>query len=92
MYKLIASPFLGNHFVLKPGVQNGVKVSAANYRELQNVGASGNECPKWLVDAAQTAWHMDLDGQALADAVLVREPAALGYGRASYEINLGCNY
>lgn len=92
MYKLIASPFLGNHFVLKPGVQNGVKVSAANYRELQDVSASGDECPKWLVDAAQTAWHMDLDGQALADAVLVREPAALGYGRASYEINLGCNY
>jgi MoaA/NifB/PqqE/SkfB family radical SAM enzyme len=91
MYKLIASPFLGNHFVLKPGVQNGVKVSASNYRELQDTSASG-DCPQWLVDAAQTAWHMDLGGQALADAVLVREPAAFGYGRASYEVNLGCNY
>lgn len=92
MYELIASPFLGHYFVLKPGVQNGVKVSAADYRELQDASASGDECPKWLVDAAQTAWHTDLAGQALADAVLVREPAALGYGRASYEVNLGCNY
>jgi MoaA/NifB/PqqE/SkfB family radical SAM enzyme len=44
------------------------------------------------VDAARQRWGLDLAGRALADAVLVRQPSPYGYGRASYELNLGCNY
>ena len=92
MYQLIASPFLGNYFVLKPGVQSGVKIPAASFNELQAASEQGADCPQWLVSAAKTAWGMKLAGRSLTDTVLVRQPAALEYGRASYEINLGCNY
>ena len=82
MYQLIASPFLGNYFVLKPGVQTGVKIPAANFNELQTASEREADCPQWLVSAAKTAWSMDLSGQSVADTVTVRQPAALEFGRA----------
>ena len=58
MYQLIASPFLGNHFVLKPGMQNGVRISEAKYTELRQSAADAH-CPPWLVDVARDAWNLE---------------------------------
>jgi MoaA/NifB/PqqE/SkfB family radical SAM enzyme len=49
-------------------------------------------CPPWLVAAAETAWSADVAGLPLNETVLVRPKSAYGFGRASYELNLGCNY
>lgn len=89
--RLIASPFLDTHVVVRPGDQRGVKIPAHRYLELVSAGTSA-ACPPWLVDAARRSWGLDLDGQALDDVVLVRPESPYGYGRASYELNLGCNY
>ena len=35
---------------------------------------------------------MDLTGRLIRDTVLVRPETGYGYARASYEVNLGCNY
>ncbi|MET8761287.1 radical SAM protein [Lentzea sp. NPDC004782] len=93
MHALIASPFLNDHLVLKPDDQRAVKIGSGRFEELLALSTHADSaCPQWLVDAAQRRWGIDITGRPLADAVKVREPSEHGYGRASYELNLGCNY
>lgn len=48
--------------------------------------------PQWLVDAARHSWQLDLADCDPATAVRVRDRSPFGFGRASYELKLGCNY
>jgi hypothetical protein len=66
--------------------------ASAQFEELRDGVYDRGLCPPWLVGAARDAWNLDLSTAPLSDAVLVREPSPLGFGRASYELNLGCNY
>jgi uncharacterized Fe-S cluster-containing radical SAM superfamily protein len=90
-HELIASPFLGSHLVVRPGWRNAIKISRARYAQLQ---AARPEDPPldWLTNAARHAWGIDISGRPQRDRLIVRAPSELGYGRASYEVNLGCNY
>lgn len=92
MYTLIASPFLDHHLVVRPGQPQGLRIGRIRYLELADAAAAGGDCPQWLVDAARRAWDLDLAGQPAERVLLVRGESAYGYGRASYELNLGCNY
>ena len=89
--QLIASPFLGTHLVVSPGRRNGVKIPPSRYAELRSAPA-GATVPGWLAEAAGSAWGISISGRPLSECVIVRAPSALGYGRASYEVNMGCNY
>ena len=91
MHELIAAPFLGEYFLLRPGAVNGVKLPRARYEELASAPV-GMPCPPWTAGAAQEAFGLDLAGRRLAEAVLFRGLSPLGYSRASYELNLGCNW
>lgn len=91
MHALIASPFLDTHLVLRPDDRQALKIGARHYRELLGAAADA-PCPQWLTDAARRRWALSLDGQLLANTVKVRQQSPYGYGRASYELNLGCNY
>ena len=91
MHELIAAPFLGEYFLLRPGAVNGVKLPRAQYEELASA-PTGLPCPKWMTDAAREAFGLDIAGRRLAEVVMVRRLSALGYSRASYELNLGCNW
>lgn len=92
MYQLIASPFLGHHFVFRPGDARGVRIPAGRYEELRHAVAAGDDWPGWLADAAFEAFGLEVAGRSFVESVLVRERSALGFARASYELNLGCNY
>jgi len=93
MHALIASRFLEDHFVLRPGSRQGVRIPAARFEELRRGAAdAGASVPDWLAEAVRLRWGMEAAGRGLADTVLVRTPSPYGYGRASYELNLGCNY
>jgi len=92
VYELIASPFLGDHLLVRPGSASGLKVPVGKYLELERLAAAGRPCPDWLLTSARRAWDVDLAERELNDAVLVRPRSPHGYGRASYELNLGCNY
>jgi uncharacterized Fe-S cluster-containing radical SAM superfamily protein len=92
MHELIVSPFLGRHFVLRPGHSRGLLIPAARFGQLREAVRAGESCPAWLVDAARSAFHLRLAGRPLAGTVLVRDPSPVGFARASYELNLGCNY
>jgi organic radical activating enzyme len=45
-----------------------------------------------LVSVARRAWDLDISRAPLSGSILVRSESSFGYGRASYELNLGCNY
>lgn len=93
MHSLIVSPFLTHFLVLRPDDQRVIEIGSDKFDELRVASAhSDTQCPQWLVDAARQRWDIDIMHRSLARAVKVREPSELGYGRASYEVNLGCNY
>jgi MoaA/NifB/PqqE/SkfB family radical SAM enzyme len=91
VHEVIVSPFLDDYLVVRPGDTRAMRIGPQRYRGLLQA-APGAACPAWLVDAVRRRWDLDLAEQPLASAVLVRKPSPLGYGRASYEINLGCDY
>ncbi|WP_432850690.1 radical SAM protein [Amycolatopsis sp. CA-161197] len=91
MHQLIASPFLGDYLVTRPDSERGVKIPQGRYNELRSAGAD-EIAPEWLEKAATQCWGLNVGGRALRDVVLVRNESAYGFGRASYELNLGCNY
>lgn len=89
--ELIVSPFLGAYYVLRPGQPGGVKISHSKYTEIRSMWAFRDSLPSWLVDAARTAWDLNMSGRTSA-SVMVRPIAPFEFGRASYELNMGCNY
>ena len=91
MYEVIAGPFLGDYLLVRPGHPAGLKIPLRNYLELERRAGAADQCPDWLIDPVRNAWGVDLTGRALNDTVLVRARTPYGFGRASYELNLGCN-
>ncbi len=93
LHTLIASPFLADYLVLRPDDQRAVRIGQGKYFELlSDTTDSASVCPLWLVDAARKRWDLNIVGKPIVGTVLVRQPSAYGFGRASYELNLGCNY
>jgi len=92
VYEVIASPFLGDYLLVRPGNASGLKISLREYLELEQRAAVGDHCPSWLARAARDAWGIDIAGRRLNGTVLLRARSHYGYGRASYELNLGCNF
>lgn len=91
MHELIVSPFMGNYIAVRPGRPNGIKIPHAKYADLTHT-APDDIVPVWLAGAAHRAWDLNIFDEPLSDTVLVRPESQFAYGRASYELNLGCNY
>jgi molybdenum cofactor biosynthesis enzyme MoaA len=90
-HDLIASPYPEGHVVVRPGCDGAIRIGVARYTELRDAPA-GALVPSWLVDSARSGWGAQLAGRLMGDTVLVRPETEYGYARASYELNLGCNY
>jgi len=92
VHDLIASPFLDGHLVLRPGSPRGLRVDRQRFLELREAAAAGEVVPEWLADAVRGCWGLEVADRPARQTVLVRGRSRYGYGRASYELNLGCNY
>jgi molybdenum cofactor biosynthesis enzyme MoaA len=90
-YQLIASPYPQGHIVVSPGREGGIRIGTSRYAELRESRADA-PVPDWLAAAARAAWGLNVTGQASRQAIIVRPETGYGYARASYEVNLGCNY
>src|ERR1700735_848706 len=90
-YQLIASPYPDGHVAVRPGQEAGIRIGAGRYAGLRDA-APDAPVPDWLAAAALAAWDLDITGQATASTIMVRPETEYGYARASYELNLGCNY
>src|SRR6185437_9700654 len=92
-HALLAAPFLGQYLLLRPGSTAGVQLPRGHFSQLAQAADAGGPYPAWVPDLARQTWQVDLPDTGPMDGrVLVREESPLGYGRASWEINLGCNY
>src|SRR5450755_1306506 len=90
-YQLIASPYPEGHVVVRPGHDGAVRIGTARYAELRDAPPDA-PVPDWLTGPVRAGWGTDLTGHPIRDTVLVRPETTYGYARASYELNLGCNY
>ncbi len=92
MHELIASPFMDEYLLVRPGYRNGVNIGRDRYLELAGAVEDGR-APSWLGPAAARAWpDLVLSAWPVGGQVLVRPVTPYGFARASYELNLGCNY
>ncbi|MFC5218990.1 radical SAM protein [Streptomyces coerulescens] len=48
--------------------------------------------PEWLVDAVRAQWHMDMADRSVGEVILVRDAGPYEFSRATWELNLGCDY
>lgn len=92
MHDLIAAPFKDQHLILRPGSQRAVKAGTAKYADLQRAISHGRPVPGWLAEVAQRAWGIDTSNRTARTAVLVRDPGPYEFSRATWEINLGCDF
>ncbi|MGC0312440.1 radical SAM protein [Kitasatospora acidiphila] len=93
MHQLITSRFLDDYLVVCPGSIAGIKIPVRQFAELEQAAKSGAPAPSWLIKAARQRWAMDLaPASPVRNYLLLRESAEPQYSRASWEINLGCNY
>ncbi|MCI4041743.1 radical SAM protein [Streptomyces sp. TRM75563] len=92
MHQMIASPHNGRFLLARPGARAGMQIPRSMYEQLASIAASTDPLPAWLLDGARTAWGLDLSDARMCEAVLVRPESHLSYGRATYEINKGCNF
>ncbi|NGO77753.1 radical SAM protein [Streptomyces sp. YC504] len=92
MHQLIASPQQHTYLIARPGVKRGARLPADHYEQLRNAAQIDAAVPEWLAHMASAVWGLRLAGQPMNGHVLVRERAALGYSRATWEINKGCNF
>jgi len=92
VHDLIVAPFLDTYLVLHPGASSGIQLPSGHYDTLAACDGHG-PVPGWLTDLAASQWALALDpARPLRETVLVRPRSSFGYSRASWEINLGCNY
>jgi MoaA/NifB/PqqE/SkfB family radical SAM enzyme len=82
---------MDDHLVLRPSSPKGLKIPHSRYLQLQQA-ATGDICPEWLVDAVRRAWDLNIAGRPVNETVIVRKQSPYGYSRATYEINLGCDF
>jgi hypothetical protein len=93
VHDLLAAPFLGQYLLLRPGSTAGVQLPRGHFDQLVQAAAAGGPYPAWLAVLARQRWGLEFPASAaVGDRVLVRRQSVYGYGRASWEINLGCNY
>ncbi len=90
-HQLIASPYPEGHVVVRPGCDGAVRIGAARYAALRDAPPDA-PVPGWLTEPVRAGWGTDLTGCPVGDTILVRPETGFGYARASYELNLGCNY
>ncbi|WP_328980695.1 radical SAM protein [Streptomyces canus] len=92
MHAVIVAPLGGTSVILRPGSPKAIKVGGARFAEIQTAAAGDGTVPDWLADAAATQWGIALHDRPAAGNVLVRAPGPYRFSRATWEINLGCDY
>jgi len=92
VHQLVATPFGKRHLILRPGSTKAVQLPKAKFEELLALATAPSTVPLWLVDPVQAQWHVDLTGRGVDEVLLIREPGPYGFSRATWEINLGCDY
>lgn len=91
-HDLIVSPFLDGYLCLRPGSSAGIRLPEAGYEELRALVGADAPAPDWFARTAADTWGMDLRNKPVKGSLLVRERSDYGFSKASWEINLGCNF
>ncbi|MCX4458741.1 hypothetical protein OOK58_43310 [Streptomyces sp. NBC_01728] len=78
MHSLIASPFLEQHVLVRPGRRGGALLPEDRYEELHALDLA-EPAPAWLAVAVRDQWaDLDAAGRPAGDFLLVRQPSTWG--------------
>ncbi|MGW3072239.1 GNAT family N-acetyltransferase [Kitasatospora sp. NPDC001132] len=67
MHDLIASPFLDEYLLVRPGGRGGLRLPRAKYEDLRALGTA-ETAPSWLADAVRAQWaDLDVTGRPASD-------------------------
>jgi hypothetical protein len=91
MHELIVASFCRALSGAPPGQPWSTQPPHTRYLELTRAEPV-TVCPPWLSDAVRQHWQWDLAGRLLGSIATIRHPSQYGFVRATYELNLGCNY
>ncbi|MFK0175631.1 radical SAM protein [Streptomyces xanthochromogenes] len=92
MHDLIVSPFLDGFLCLRPGSAAGLRLPSEGYEALKALSGTDAPAPEWFSAYVADTWALDLRDKPVKDSLLIREPSNYGFSKASWEINLGCNF
>lgn len=92
MHEIIASPQNGKFTLVRPGARRAVQIPRDMFTALSDAVAGDSGLPAWLPSVAEKAWGLSAAAVSNPGSVLVRPPTRLGYSRATWEINKGCNF
>lgn len=67
-------------------------VQKTHFDELRTLATVPGAVPAWLVDAIHAQWQMDVAGRSVGEVLLFRDAGPYNFSRATWEINLGCDY
>ncbi|WP_330458056.1 radical SAM protein [Streptomyces sp. NBC_00820] len=89
---LVVSPFLDGYVVVRPGSQVALRIPTDHYAALATAAETQEPAPAWLRAAVRERWGLEMPTGPLAGAAIIRAASDYGFSRASWEINLGCNF
>jgi hypothetical protein len=92
VHQLVATPFGERRLVLRPGSSKAVQLPHAKFEELRSLASVPSTVPQWLIDAVRAQWQVDLAGRNVDEVLLVRAGGPYEFSRATWEINLGCDF
>ncbi|MFE9024379.1 radical SAM protein [Streptomyces sp. NPDC007808] len=92
MHQLIAAPFQNKRIILHPRSSKTLTVPPPKYEELTHSVAEHDRLPDWLIRGANRAWDLVLPAEAAHKTIVVRVAGPYEITRATWEINLGCDY
>ncbi|MGW0628503.1 radical SAM protein [Streptomyces sp. NPDC002758] len=92
MHQFVATPFGQRRLILQPGSVKAVQLPRAKFDELRALATGSSTVPGWLADAVRAQWNVDLTGRSVDEVLLFREAGPYEFSRATWEINLGCDY
>ncbi|GIE86777.1 radical SAM protein [Actinoplanes regularis] len=95
MFEAIVSPQEDKFVAVRPGCSEALQLPSRFYALLGDVADQGGDVPDWFADAAEQAWAgVAFRSRPIRETLLVRPPSTqpVTYSRASWEINLGCNF
>ena len=90
MHELVAAPLGARRLVLRQGSGKALVLPAARFEELRT--SAPETVPTWLADAVRAQWSVDLTGRHVNEVLLLREAGPYEFSRATWELNLGCDY
>ena len=90
--RLVVGTSSSGHVVLHQPDRQALRITPQRHTEIIRAVREDALVPGWLPQAARQVWHLNLTGQKARQVLLIRPDTSAGVDRASWELDLACNF